>query len=524
MCREVLTALAAVSCRLSLTKRTRRRTPKDAPRENSVLSDQTIVLIAVGFYLILMIALGFYAARKATDSTEFMVAGRNLGLPIATATMFATWFGAGTIMGAAGAAYGGGFLAVIADPFGAVLCLFLIGFLLARMFRRLRLVTVTEFLEQKYDRTAGILGAVGLVLAYVGWTAAQFVAFGYILNTFTGVDIETGIYVGAAIVLIYTTSGGMWAVALTDFVQMIIIIAGLAVLYPLALADVGGWTAFTSALPAHSFRMIPLEATAESWIPYIRDWMVIGIGSMAAQDTLQRSFASKNENVAQNSAYIASFGYLTIGMIPVLLGMIGYVSMPGLEDPESVIPRLAMMHLPPVLMAIFIAALLAAIMSSSDSALLATSSIVTGSIIPALLPHYSEKQRLRVARWSIPITGALALFVGLELQVVYELVLNALGVILAVLVVPTVLAIWWPQANRAGALAAMITGYAVWIGLPFLVEDSSSDFIAFLAGLGVMLVVTPLTQKIDPPKPVRNIDGEIEPLTDRLGTLGFRPR
>ena len=184
------------------------------------MSDRIVIMVTVAIYLVGMITLGLYAARRAKSSTDFMVAGRKLGLPVATATMLATWMGAGTIMGAAGAAYGGGFLAVIADPFGAALCLFLIGFIMARLMRRLKLVTITEFIEQKYDRTAGVLAATGLLVAYVGWTAAQFVAFGFILNTFTGIETEFGIYAGAAIVLTYTAFGGMWAVALTDFVQM----------------------------------------------------------------------------------------------------------------------------------------------------------------------------------------------------------------------------------------------------------------------------------------------------------------
>ncbi len=237
------------------------------------MSDRIVIMVTVAIYLVGMITLGIYAARRAKSSTDFMVAGRKLGLPVATATMLATWMGAGTIMGAAGAAYGGGFLAVIADPFGAALGLFLIGFIMARLMRRLKLVTITEFLEQKYGRTAGVLAATGLLVAYVGWTAAQFVAFGFILNTFTGIDTEFGIYAGAAIVLTYTAFGGMWAVALTDFVQMIIIVAGILILFPLALNGVGGWDAFTAALPEHSFRLIPMEHTVNAWTGSRTRWI-----------------------------------------------------------------------------------------------------------------------------------------------------------------------------------------------------------------------------------------------------------
>lgn len=480
-----------------------------------------MIVAAIAAYLLAMMGLGLYAARRTNSSADFMVAGRNLGLSMATATMLATWMGAATIMGAAGAAYRGGFLAVIADPFGAGLCLLLAGLFVVRLLRRLELVTITEFLAQKYDTTTGLLAALGLLIAYVGWTAAQFVAFGLILNTFTGLDTVTGILIGAAIVLTYTAFGGMWAVALTDFVQMAVMLVGLLFLYPLALQGVGGWSGLTEALPNHSFRIVPLEHSVASWVDYVRDWMVLGVGSLAAQDMLQRTFSSKSEAVAQNSAYLAGIGYLSLGMVPVLLGMIGSVSLPGLTDPETVVPRLAMEHLSAFPLAVFISALLAAIMSSSDSALLASASIITSNLLPALKRNVTERDKLMTARWSIPVIGAVALVVGLTVQQVYELAVNALAVILVVLVVPTVLAIWWPKANRSGALAAMITGYVVWIGLPFIAPGHASDFWGFLAGLIVMLVVSPLTQRRDPPKPVRHRDGNIEPLVNRLGVIGM---
>ena len=211
------------------------------------MNEQALIFTAIALYLAGMIGLGIYASRRAKTSVDFMVAGRSLGLPIATATMLATWMGAATIMGAAGAAYHGGFLAVIADPFGAALSLFIAGFFIVRLMRRLRLVTVTEFLAQKYDNTVGLLAAIGLLIAYIGWTASQFVAFGFILNTFTGIETVTGMFIGAAIVLTYTAFGGMWAVALTDCVQVVIMIAGVLFLYPVALKSVGGWDALVAA-------------------------------------------------------------------------------------------------------------------------------------------------------------------------------------------------------------------------------------------------------------------------------------
>ena len=187
------------------------------------------------------------------------MAGRRLSLPLATATLSATWFGGGLCIGAASAAYEGGFLAVIADPFGAALCLFLAGAFYLRALRRAGVMTVASFFTRRFDVRSGLLASLCTVPAYVGWVASLMVSFGVILESLTGLDPTVAILVGAAVVLVYTFAGGMWAVTLTDFVQLAVLIAGLLFITPLLLARHGRLVGdpWRHKFPAERFHLFP---------------------------------------------------------------------------------------------------------------------------------------------------------------------------------------------------------------------------------------------------------------------------
>ncbi|MCZ6852735.1 MAG: sodium:solute symporter, partial [Gammaproteobacteria bacterium] len=264
------------------------------------MSTETIIFIGVGLYLAVMLTIGIYASRRAGNTADFIVAGRRLPIWIGSATIIATWFGGGTMMGSAGASYERGLLGVIADPFGGALCLFIVGFFFARLFRRLRLLTFIDFFQNRYGTTAATIAAVGSISSNIGWTGALLVAFGYVFETLTGVPMELGIMGGAIVVFIYTVAGGMWAVAMTDFVQMAVIAVGLVLLLVVVLIDVGGWSNISEQLPEDTFRMIPLDNTAEVWLNYIRAWLIFGLADVTAQTLMQRAFSAKNEQVAQN--------------------------------------------------------------------------------------------------------------------------------------------------------------------------------------------------------------------------------
>ena len=483
------------------------------------MSTQATIFTGVAIYLVMMLIIGIWASRRTGSTANFIVAGRRLPIWIGSATIIATWFGGGTMMGAAGASYEHGLLGVIADPFGGALCLFLVGFFFVRLFRRLRLLTFIDFFENRYGKTAATIAAIGSIASNIGWTGALLVAFGLVFQSLTGVPMELGIIGGAVVVFIYTVAGGMWAVAVTDFVQIIVIAIGLILLLVVVLIDVGGWSAISPQLPEDTFRMIPAENSWMVWLNYFRAWLIFGLADVTAQTLLQRAFSAKNEQVAQNSFYLASFGHLSLGMIPVMLGIIASVSMPGIVSTETVIPELAIAHLHPVAIAIFVGALLAAIMSSADSALLASASVFSVNILPLFKPQVTDRARLLATRIAIPVFGSIAVYVALEVQVVYDLIQDANSVILVCVTIPFIVGVYWRKANRTGALASMAVGFLTWLLAILFAPGFPGDLLGLMTGLVAMLIVTALTQKSDPPEPLRNSDGEEVEMKDRLGTL-----
>ncbi len=466
-----------------------------------------------------MLVIGALASKKANSAANFIVAGRRMPIWICSATLVATWFGGGTMMGAAGAAYERGLIGVIADPFGGALALFVVGFFFVRLFRRLRLLTFIEFFQNRYGTTAATIAAIATIASNIGWVGALLVAFGYVFETLTGVPLAYGIMGGAVVVFIYTVAGGMWAVAITDFVQIVVIAFGLVLLLVVVLIDVGGWGNIGPHLPEGTFRMIPAENNASVWLHYIRAWFIFGLADVTAQTLLQRAFSARNEQTAQNSFYLAGIGHLSLGMIPVTLGIIASVTMPGLADPETVVPQLAIAHLHPVAIAVFVGALLAAIMSSADSALLAAASIFSINVLPLFKRRASDRARLLATRIAIPIFGSFAVYVALKVQVVYNLIMDANSISLVCVVVPFIVGVWWSRANRTGALASMVMGFLTWILAILFLPDLAGDLLGMFVGLIAMVIVTACTQKFDPPNPVLNSDGEEIELTNRLGTL-----
>jgi SSS family transporter len=483
------------------------------------MSAENIIFIGVAFYMLVMIGVGFYASKKTHTTTEFMVAGRSLPVWLCSITVIATWFGGSVMLGGAGAAYDDGMMGVIEDPWGGALALFLIGFFFARLFRRLKIITVTDFMEERYGKTAGVAITITTLFSQIMWAASALVAFGTIFQALTSISLETGILIGAFVIILYTMIGGMWAVAMTDFVQLTIIMVGLVVLFVVVLVDSGGWGQISPHIDDHAFRMIPFDNTVDQWLNYLRAWTIIGIVDISAQTLFQRVSSAKSERVAQNSFYIGGFGYLFFGMLAVFLGIIGSVTMPDLANSEAVIPELAKAHLHPVAIAVFVGAVLAAIMSTGDSVLLAASSILSRNVLPFVKRDPSEQLSMLVARWSIPVCGLIAVVIALKIQVVFDLMVDANILGLAAIIVPFVLGVWWTKANRTGALSAMAAGVGAWLITLWLRPEWPADFVGLGASLVTMLVVTPLTQKIDPPRELRDSDGNPVELKNRLGIL-----
>jgi len=213
-------------------------------------------------YLLLSIGIGLYAATRVHNVKDYVVAGRHLPLYVVTATVFATWFGAETVLGISAKFVKDGLGGIVEDPFGASMCLILVGMFFAAKLYRLNLITIGDYYRARYGRTVEVLTSIAIIISYLGWVAAQILALGLVFSFVTqgAISNHEGMVIGAGIVLIYTLFGGMWSVALTDAFQMTIIVVAMLYLAWFLSGMAGGADVVIShAAQADKFKFFTAE-------------------------------------------------------------------------------------------------------------------------------------------------------------------------------------------------------------------------------------------------------------------------
>ncbi|HEY8375975.1 MAG TPA: sodium:solute symporter family protein [Nannocystis sp.] len=447
-----------------------------------------MLIAGVILYVFGQLALGLYVARRVQNQTDFLLAGRSLGYTLATFTIFATWFGAETCIGAAGQIAAHGLGGGSADPFGYAICLLLMGALFAAALWRRGIATVADLMRERYspavESATALLVAPGSFL----WAGAQIRAFGQVLAATTGMHVELAIALAAGTVIAYAAAGGLMASVVTDLVQGIALILGLVLLLVAVLDAGGGLHATFAALdPAKlSFR-----TSSAPTLEVLDAWAIPILGSLAAQELVARILACRSPVVARRSTLLGGGLYLLVGLIPVLIGLVGARLVGPLDHPEQILPAVAARVLSPFVYVLFIGALISAILSTVDSALLAVSSLVARNLIEPLRPGMSERAKLRTSRLCTLVFGILAYLVGRAADGVHELVEDASGFTGGGFVVVFVFALWTRFGGPRSALAALLVGVLLWLlgrygGLtpaPFL----ASTFAAFVVYVAVAL-------------------------------------
>ena len=483
------------------------------------MDSQTIILVGVVLYVIAMFAVAFLAADKSNSMSDFATGGRNMSLTVCSISIIATWFGAWPMMGSAAAAYAGHTLEVLRDPLVSGISLLIAGFFFARTYQRSKRFTHVEFFEHRVGKIAGIISSFLNLLGGCIWLGGVLFAFGVVFETLAGQPAALGILAGTLVVVVYTMFGGITAVAATDVLQMVFIIIGVLILFVAVVDDVGGIGAAMQQMPEHAFRFVPEGSTFGDWWTYLQVWFSSGLIAIAVVSLVQRAMAARTEQVAQNSFYIAGVGYLLFGMLPVLLGYFATASMPGVENANAIIPLLAVEHLHPLLVAIFVGAVISAIMSTADSILLGCGTVISVNLLPRVVRDPSERLRLIVARWSVPFMALIALYTAFNIDTVISAIALAISFSFASTMGPFILCMWWKKLNSTGGYAGIGCGFTVYIVISMMYPDFQASFVGFWVSLVAAVAVSLLTQKSDPPKPLTNGANEEMDLSDRLGTL-----
>ncbi len=464
-----------------------------------------MLIIFVALYLAVTISIGLIAARRVHGSRDYLIAGRSLPLYINAATVFATWFGAETVLSVSATFAKDGLNGVPGDPFGASVCLVLAALLFARLFYRMNLLTIGDFYKHRYGKLIEVMTSVAIVLSYLGWTSAQLTALGLVIHLLSGgaVDLNTAIMGGAAVVLIYTIFGGMWSVAITDMFQTAVIVIGLS-LVAWMVGDLAGGPSKVIAQAAADGKLdlFPSGTDAAALWAMAGAFFAFAFGSIPQQDVFQRMTSAKDENTAVRGTLIGAGVYFCFAFVPIYIAYSALVANPDLahlfdlDDAraiQSILPDLVLGEMPMWAQIMFFGALLSAILSTASGALLAPTATFTENILRPFVPHMSDRQFLLILRLVLVIFTTCALLFALNSRsTMYEMVQNAYNVTLTGAFVPLFAGAYWKRANTQGALCAVVFGIGTWLAADAVAADAlvPPNLVGFFASVIGMLLGT----------------------------------
>jgi Na+/proline symporter len=411
--------------------------------------------------------------------------------------VFATWFGSEAVLGIPAEFIKEGLGGVVSDPFGSALCLILVGLFFAKHLYNRRMLTIGDFFREKYGRTVEVLVTLCIVVSYLGWVAAQIKALGLVFHVVSdgAISENLGMIIGAGSVLIYTLFGGMWSVAITDFIQMIVIVIGMLYISGEMTALTGGFTVVIEhAAAAGKFSFWP-DMNLVSILGFTAALCTMMLGSIPQQDVFQRISSSKNVNIAVQASILGGVLYFIFAFVPMYLAYSATLIDPGLveryinTDSQMILPKLVLEHAPVFAQILFFGALLSAIKSCASATLLAPSVSFAENIVRGFYKNLSDQGLLKIMRITVLFfTLAVTLFAMNSELSIFKMVESAYKVTLVAAFVPLAFGIYWSKANSLGGLLAVVFGLTVWIGAEILAPEATlppqlAGLLASVAGM-----------------------------------------
>lgn len=457
-----------------------------------------MLLSLVSLYLLASLLIGLFAARRVKGAGDYAVARRSFGAPVVAAAFFATWFGAETVLGIPATFLKEGLRGLAADPFAAFACLVLVGLVFARPFFRMDALTLGDYFRGRYGRGAEVALTLCIAASYIGWIAAQLVALGLALNVITAgaVDTQSAILVGAAIVTAYTMAGGMWSVALTDFFQATVIVAGLAYVTWVVVALAGGPMHVLEAVGPERLRFLP-GADVRSVLAWVSAALVVMLGSVPQQDVLQRVMSARGESIAVRATIVGGALYFLVALLPIVLvssALVIDAPMVGRlvgDDYQLILPTLILERTPLAVQALFFGALISAILSTASGALLAPAVALAENVLRPLARPRDDRAVLGLMRASVALLAIAVTLMALTSKLtIYQLVNDSGQVVLVSSFVPLAAGLFWKRANARGAHAAIAAGLVAWILMEWIAPEAMlpsplAGFLASAAGMAL---------------------------------------
>lgn len=439
-------------------------------------------IFVVLLYVAAMLTLGWYGMRRAKTRDDYLVAGRNLGPGFYLGTMAATVLGGASTIGTVrlGYVHGiSGFWLCGAIGLGIVgLSLFL-----AKPLLKLKIYTVTQVLERRYNPAARHASALIMLVYALMIGATSTIAIGTVMQVLFGLPFWVAILVGGGVVVLYSTIGGMWSLTLTDIVQFLIMTVGLVfLLMPMSISDAGGWNALMDKLPASY-----LDFTAIGWDTIVTYFLIYFFGIFIGQDIWQRVFTARSEGVAKVAGTAAGLYCILYGLAGALIGMAAKVLLPDLDNVNNAFASVVEHSLPNGIRGLVIAAALAALMSTASAGLLAASTTITQDLLPLLRKgHEGGNGDVHENRIATLLLGLVMLGIALVVSDVISALTVAYNLLVGGMLIPLIGAIYWKRATTAGAITSMVLGFVTVLAL--MVKDGLDANTPIYYSLAVGLV------------------------------------
>ena len=470
-----------------------------------------MLLALVIVYLLITIAIGLVAARRVKNTADYAIAGRHLPLVMIVTTTFATWFGSETVLGIPAKFVNSGLNGVIEDPFGAGLWVILVGMFFAGKLYRMKLLTIADYYRERYGPQVEVVCTLIIMVSYLGWVSAQVSALGLVFNVLSDgvISMPLGMGIGVVSILAYTLFGGMWSVAITDFIQMIILVCGLATLAVFAGGQAGGAERVMAlAESKNMFHFLP-DANWHDVMFFVASGLTIMLGSIPQQDVFQRVMSANTVESATRGPIIGGVCYMLFAFVPMFLVVSAMIIMPEQaltlisDDPQRVLPTLVMQKMPFVMQVIFFGALLSAIKSTASATLLAPSVTFTENIWRQFNPGMDDRAELKAMRLTVLVFSAVVLAYAIVMQgtSIYEMVSSAYQVPLVGAFVPLAFGLYWSKATTQGALLSIALGLMSW--LLFLLTPMGEVLPA--QGVGLVVATLAMVAGSLAPQRLRNV-------------------
>ncbi|WP_439948142.1 sodium:solute symporter [Streptomyces sp. BBFR109] len=463
--------------------------------------DYTVIVV----YLAGMLGMGWWGMRRARSKSEFLVAGRRLGPAMYSGTMAAIVLGGASTIGGVGLGYKYG-LSGAWMVFTIGLGLLALSVFFSARIARLKVYTVSEMLDLRYGGKAGVISGVVMWAYTLMLAVTSTIAYATIFDVLFDLNRTVAIVLGGAIVVAYSTLGGMWSITLTDMVQFVVKTIGvLLLLLPIAVVKAGGFSGMKAKLPTSYFD--PLGIGGETIFTYV---LIYTFGMLIGQDIWQRVFTARSDRVARAGGTVAGTYCLVYALAGAVIGTAAKVLYPNLTSADDAFATIVKDELPIGVRGLVLAAALAAVMSTSSGALIACATVANndiwsrlrGAVRPGGEAHGEAAEahdEVRDNRLFILVMGLAVIGTAIALNDVVEALTVAYNLLVGGLLVPILGGLLWRCGTAQGALASVIVGGLAVIGLMagYGILANEPVYYGLLASLAAYLVVSLVTRPTD---------------------------